>query len=85
MAKQHKKHGERAASIRLNEDIYVQIERVRKIIDASPASKGNVTSKSTTALRHSIIIGLSVIEMMGDGYQSPQHTIDAIKSPLPSK
>ena len=82
MAKQRKKYGERAASIRLDEEIYAQIERVRKVINASPTSKGNVTAKSTTALRHSIIIGLSVIEMMGDGYQSPQHTIDAIRAQM---
>lgn len=74
-----KKYG-RTASTWLNNDIYAQIEQVKKVIDASRAGAGNISAKGSTALRHSIIIGLSVIEMMGDGYISPQHTIDAIKS-----
>ena len=81
-AKPKEKCGGRASSIRLDEDIYVQVGRVMKVIDSSPASKGNVKAKSTTALRHAIIIGLGVIELMGDGYQSPQHAIEQIKKAM---
>lgn len=85
MAKPKKKpikKGGRVASIWLSNDTYEQIELVKKVIDASPAGAGNVKAKGSTALRHASIIGLEVIKLMGDGYQSPQHTIDAIKAQM---
>ena len=76
-----KNHG-RAASLWLSGDVHKQIEQVKKVINASPAGEGNVKAKGSTALRHAIIIGLGVIELMGDGYQSPQHAIEQIKKAM---